>query len=215
MSDRKARILAEAQAMLDEMGVDAFTIRELSRRANVAQRTLYNVFGSKEDIIASAIELHFNSLIEAAPPDVSDGGHDTLFHRSNGIVDVIVRLRRYAAAMVGVYFAPGADAKIHESLVHIWRTGAGNWMDQPAAKSLLVKMPKAQRDAVASLLMNTAYANIGDWVSGRISEAEFRRRYTVNSLIVVRSYLRPKARARADEIIAQAFADEGDQSARS
>jgi AcrR family transcriptional regulator len=206
MFDRKARILAEAQSMLDELGVDAFTIRELSRRANVAQRTLYNVFGSKEDIIASAIELHFSSLIEAMPPDLSEGGLDTLFHRTHGTVDVIVRLRRYAAAMVGVFFAPSADPKIHNSLVRVWRIGAGSWMDQPAAKSLLVKMPKAQVDAVAAMLLNSAYANIGDWVSGRISEAEFRRRATVNSLMIARSYLKPRVRAQADEIIAAAFA---------
>jgi len=199
--------------MLDELGVDAFTIRELSRRADVAQRTLYNVFGSKEDIIASAIELHFNSLIEATPPDVSEGGVDTLFHRTNRTVDVIIRLRRYAAAMVGVFFAPGADPKIHNSLVRIWRIGAANWMDQPAAKSLLVKMPRAQIDVLAALLLNAAYANIGDWVSGRVSEAEFRRRYTVNSLMIARSYLKPRVRAEADEIIATAFAGGSDDPA--
>jgi hypothetical protein len=86
-------------------------------------------------------------------------------------------------------------------------------MSQPAGKSLLVKMPRAQFEALAALLMNTAFANISDWVSGRISEAEYRRRATVNTLMIARSYLKPKARALADEIIAAAFAGGSDERA--
>ena len=209
MFDRKRRILTEAQALLDELGVEGFTIRELSRRANVAQRTLYNVFGSKEDIIASAIELHFHSLIGAAPAYVADGDLDALVARAKGIVDVITGIRRYAAAMMGVFFSPGADPKIHESLVRVWRAGAGAWLDPTGKHSFLVRMSPAQLEALAALLMNTAYANIGDWVAGRISDAEFRRRATVNSLLISRSYLKPKIRARADAIIAAEFSGDG------
>ena len=203
MFDRKRRILTEAQALLDEHGVDGFTIRELSRRADVAQRTLYNVFGSKEDIIASAIELHFNTLIERTRPLAADADLDTLVQRSQLIVDVIVRLRRYATAMVGAYFAPGSDPKIHDSLVRIWRSDGAAWL----RPSLLVKMSPARLDALAGLLVNAAYANIGDWLTGRISEAEFRRRTSINSLTICRSYLKPSIRARADELIAAAFGE--------
>src|SRR5579862_1973223 len=106
MQDRRQRILAEAQALLDERGVDGFTIRELSRRADVAQRTLYNVFGSKEDIVASAIELHFTSLLPEFPPPPPGADVEAYLCLMDAILERTINLRRYATAMATVFFSP-------------------------------------------------------------------------------------------------------------
>jgi len=204
MADRKNRILSEAQKLLDEAGVDGFTIRELSRRAGVAQRTLYNVFGSKEEIVASAIELHFQGLVASMALPVG-GELDQMIDRGAAIVEWVIRLRRYASAMVGVFFAPNADPRIHESLVRVWRSGVGAWFHSERGRGELVRMSPGQREALAAIILNTGYANIGDWTAGRISEAEFRRRTRVNLLLICRGYLRPKARARADALIAETY----------
>jgi AcrR family transcriptional regulator len=210
MFDRKRRILTEAQAMLDEEGVENFTIRGLSKRADVAQRTLYNVFGSKEDIIASAVELHFQSLIDAAPGPITPGDLDGLLARRLGISNAIVRLRRYAKAMTGVFVSPDGDPKIHESLLHIWHTGSGGaWLEPEFRRSFLVRMPAEKFDAIIAILINSDYCNIGDWVSDRISESEFRRRSMTNHLLILRGYFKPSVRARADEIISDYYRGAG------
>lgn len=59
---RRSRILRETRLMLVEGGYDEVTIRELARRADVAQRTLYNAFGSRENIVAAAIIQYYEEL---------------------------------------------------------------------------------------------------------------------------------------------------------
>src|SRR3954453_14424586 len=55
MHERRQRILAETRRVIEEHGIENLSMRELCKRANVAQRTLYNAFGSKDLIVGLAI----------------------------------------------------------------------------------------------------------------------------------------------------------------
>ncbi|MDB5447166.1 MAG: hypothetical protein JWQ97_2483 [Phenylobacterium sp.] len=206
MQDRRRRILTEAQQLLDEKGIDGFTIRELSRRAGVAQRTLYNVFGSKEDIVASAIEEHYAGLLETLPPHAPAASLEAHLERLALMSRVVVSLRRYATAMVGVFFSPTVDRRIHDSLHRISITGSGNWLERAEAAQVLVKLSDTERQRLITLLVNVAYANITDWAAGRIGDAELGLRAQLNFLLCVRYFLRPKHRADADALIARLLA---------
>ena len=201
MLDRRRRILAEAQRLLDEHGVEGFTIRELSARAEVAQRTLYNVFGSKEEIIAAAIDQHFRGLLADAPAPPAATDFEGLLARSAQIADFVINLRRYASAMVGVFFSPLGDARIHDSLVRISMYGGGDWIGRAEAAGVLVPLSVRARDAMLALLINGAYANVGDLTTGRIGEAEFRRRSQSHVLLVCHAYLRPANRRTATDLL--------------
>jgi AcrR family transcriptional regulator len=180
-------------------------MRELSRRAKVALRTLYNVFGSKEDIIVSIIRLRYDSL--ERPRDPKEVTLEAITARHLEVTRWLLRQRRYASAMAGVFFAPRADARIHEILVQLWRFGSGAWLYEADADRLLVRLTPPQRETLAALLLNTGYANVADWAAGRISDAEFRRRAVANPLLICRGYFRPSVRAAADEILSETYRD--------
>jgi TetR/AcrR family transcriptional repressor of uid operon len=201
MADRKDRILSEAQQLLDEKGVKGFTIRELSRRADVAQRTLYNVFGSKEDIIVSAIERYHATLDmpSNAPPDDIEQELEVIAAAAR----VVISLRRYATAMVDVFFSPTVDRRIYESLRRISLSGANHWIELAGTDKVLVKMSEPERDRLRALLVNVTYANITDWAASRISDAELVLRWQINFLIIIRNYLRPAQRKVADAALAR------------
>lgn len=55
MEKRRRRILFEARRMLTKDGYDALTTRGLAKAAGVTQPTLYNLIGSKEDILEKLI----------------------------------------------------------------------------------------------------------------------------------------------------------------
>ena len=48
--ERRRRILREARRLLAESGLEKFSIRTLCKRADVAQRTLYNAFHNRDRI---------------------------------------------------------------------------------------------------------------------------------------------------------------------
>jgi AcrR family transcriptional regulator len=201
MQDRRLRILAEAQALLDEHGVDGFTIRELSRRAGVAQRTLYNVFGSKEDIVASAIELHFMGMAPEFPPPPPGEDLRAYLDRMEVILDRTINLRRYATAMVTVFFSPTADRRIYDSLRRISDAGSGAWVRRAVEGQLLKALSPLDRERLSTLLVNMGYANITDWAAGRITGGELKTRFKLNHLIAIRPHVRAPHRAMVDGLL--------------
>jgi AcrR family transcriptional regulator len=201
MRDRKQRILMEAQKLVEEFGVEGFTIRGLSSRAKVAPRTLYNLFGSKEDIIASAIEHYFDVLLEDLPPPPQPDDIVGVVDRLRQISDIIMSLRRYATAMVGVFFSPATDPRIHDSLVRISAVGTGHWLGAAEAAHILRPLDAAQRGVLTGLAVNAGYANVGDWVSGRIGAREFKRRAQVNTLLITFVFLRAEHQSPVRKII--------------
>ena len=207
MTDRRRRILAEAQALIGEQGVDGFTIRALSARAGVATRTLYNAFGGKEDIIAAAIEQHFTSLLEELPPpgrgDDLRGQLDLL----RAIARRILTLRAYATAMAAVYFSPTADRRFYEVLRWISMTGTVGWIERAEPAGFLVRMSEATRERLTTLITNVAYANVTDWAAGRIDDAEFVRRGPILYLLNIHAYVAPSRRAEVDALLAEATGD--------
>ncbi len=190
MADRRRRILAEAQAIIDELGVEGFTIRELSRRAGVAQRTLYNQFGSKEDILASAIHDHFAGLLDALPPPPAPSDFEGHLRRIDALVDRTVELRRYATAMVGVFFSPTVDRRLYDTLRWISGGGSVSWVPEAVRSDVLARLSAADVERLSTLLVNTGYANVTDWAAGRISAAEMKLRFKINFLTCIQPLTR-------------------------
>ena len=206
MRDRRARILAEAQGLLDEMGVEGFTIRELSRRANVAQRTLYNVFGSKEEIVAAAIDEHFADLVRTVAPRPADSLEQQL-EGIRRIAHATIGLRRYATAMVGVFFSPTVDRRIYDSLYRISQGAGDGWSGRAGKSKLVAAMGPANRARLNNLIVNQSYSNVTDWAAGRIGDEEFVLRAQLYFLSCIRAHLRARHRAEADALIAALMQD--------
>ncbi len=195
MADRRQRILGQAQAMLEDLGVEGFTIRELGRRADVAQRTIYNLIGGKEDVIASAIHQHFAGLLAQLPPPPPPEDFEGHLRRIDAISLRTVSLKRYATAMVGVFFSPAVDRRLYDTLRWISEVGGAGWLTQAAAGGILTPLSPIDRERLATLITNTGYANITDWAAGRISDAEMRLRWKINFLLCVQPLIRPAHRS--------------------
>jgi AcrR family transcriptional regulator len=56
MAERRERILAAARDMIGQRGYEALTMRDLARASRVTVPTIYNLIGSKEQVLFAAIE---------------------------------------------------------------------------------------------------------------------------------------------------------------
>ncbi len=81
--ERQAAILEAARRMLEKKGYSGVTMRALAREASVAQATLYNIYGSKDDLILSAVE----DLLLGVEADVHSTGS------TPGIESILTRAR--------------------------------------------------------------------------------------------------------------------------
>ncbi len=56
MAERRERILAAAREIIGRQGYEALTMRDLARASRVTVPTIYNLIGSKEQVLFAAIE---------------------------------------------------------------------------------------------------------------------------------------------------------------
>jgi AcrR family transcriptional regulator len=107
---RLAQILAAADAILAEEGVEALTIRRIADRAGVPVGTLYQFFpdkGSVVDAVARAYITEFDALVDGLVNSAADGDWSDPVGR---IVDQFVALYRshpgYVALWSGRHLSP-------------------------------------------------------------------------------------------------------------
>lgn len=73
MAERRERILEAAREIIAERGFEALTVRELAQAAGVTAPTIYNLIGSKDQVLVAAVAEQtdrFVRSIERAPGDV-------------------------------------------------------------------------------------------------------------------------------------------------
>lgn len=83
----RRKIIAAAQELLREGGIEALTMRSLAERAQVSSRTPYNLFGSKTDVLIGLIDEPLRRWIAAPSPPVAQGVLATML----AMVQVIYR----------------------------------------------------------------------------------------------------------------------------
>ena len=63
--DLRATLVTTALALVDEVGIDGFSLREVSRRAGVSHAAAYNHFEDKSALVAAIVHASFGRLREA------------------------------------------------------------------------------------------------------------------------------------------------------
>jgi AcrR family transcriptional regulator len=62
--DKKESILNTAKQMFDRYGVQKTNLDEMARRARVAKATIYNYFGSKDQVYIEVLKREANEIVE-------------------------------------------------------------------------------------------------------------------------------------------------------
>jgi AcrR family transcriptional regulator len=151
----RARVLHAAVEVLAETGVDALTMHAVAERADVALRTVYNHFPSKEALVVEAYDGLAGSVKDAvaAIPDTGTP-HDRLGWFVDAVFDSYERESPGAAAIMRVTGVADFDA--HLSAVRAWRRQQLMALLRPADRAGSLHVPFKQ--AVALAFLWTAFA---------------------------------------------------------
>lgn len=93
---KRATTLAVARSLLAREGYDGTTMLQVAREAKVAPATLYNVFGSKQNLLREAVEELFLALVNLARQRAGSGGVDRITSYQQYILDEYERNPGYA-----------------------------------------------------------------------------------------------------------------------
>ncbi len=75
---RRATILSQARELMEERGYEGITMRDLADRSGVALKTLYDIYGSKDDLLAQAVGERARLVFEGLDRDTGKVGFDRL-----------------------------------------------------------------------------------------------------------------------------------------
>ncbi|HKY82384.1 MAG TPA: TetR/AcrR family transcriptional regulator [Sphingobium sp.] len=197
--ERRQRILHETRKMIAEDGLEGFSIRTLCRRADVAQRTLYNAFHSKDRLIALAIRETYegvNSYIR----------YRTSAETLEGIVDRLMsvnrrnlKARNYTQAVTSIYFSANTSEDVWNALREMVYLNLRQWLDRVVRDGEL--QPWASLQEVAENFANVEYSVINDWARGRIPDEDYVRRLIRAVLSLAAGVTRGATQARANQML--------------
>ena len=178
MARRRVRVLEETRKLIAEAGYDGVTMRLLAERSQVASATLYNIYGNKETLIATAVSELLEEQIERGRQQ-SGGGLEGEITRIQWIAEEIMRMPEYARAMVTVYFSGSADNIVRDLLRRITSTNYTRMLD--ALKRDGDLLPWVNVELVASELANHEYAVVHDWAVGQLPSEQLadRQKYVM------------------------------------
>lgn len=130
MHERRRRILEETRRVIEEHGIENLSMRELCKRADVAQRTLYNAFGSKDHIVGLAIRENYLEQIARMKFTAAADTMEGVIERLARVCMHFGRQRNYMKAVMDLYFSPNPHKDVMEMMRELSYENVRPWLTQ-------------------------------------------------------------------------------------
>lgn len=197
MAARHASILAAARAGLTEKGFNGVTMQELADRAGVTKKTLYNVFGNKDDLLFAAVAEVVDDYRESGSH--SEPGIMAIVASRDAALDQVAGAPDYANAMTATLMQVDDDHPLVRMLLR----------DSVAFNEEQLRLEEARgglRDdcnptAVAEQITGQAWGCIVLFYKGVLSLEQFQKQSRLGLLLVLREVARGEARDRMSDQI--------------
>jgi AcrR family transcriptional regulator len=201
MQERRQRILDETRRVIEENGIENLSMRELSKRADVAQRTLYNAFGSKDRIVGLVIQDNYLQQVSrmkfATAPDTMEG----VIERLARVCMHFGRKRNYLKAVMDLYFAPTVHRDTIAMMRELSYANVRPWLLQLEQRRQL--SPFLSREQIEGDMTDLAFAVMRKWTIGDIGVARMADEAVRGFLVLAAGATTGEARERALRTLAQ------------
>lgn len=188
---RRLRILDETQRLIGEVGIHNLCMDEVARRADVAKRTLYNVFQSKEHLIAAAL-FRFLEAHELKIEYSEAATLDWMLNRLMTIARRNLENRGYTRALMNIYYSVEANQDINRIIHNGAARSHGPWISDLAMRKQL--LPWVDVPKLISRLVRYRFATFHAWAEGEIPDEELVVELVHGVLMVLAGATRGEAR---------------------
>lgn len=185
--------------MIAEDGLEGFSVRQLCRRAEVAQRTLYNAFHNKDRVIALAIREAYDDFNKNVRYRTDANTLPGVLDRTIAINSRNFKVRNYTKAVVSIYFGPGTPRDVWETLRDMSVKATHEWLMVMQARNEL--RPWVDSYHFATTMANVQYSVINDWCLGRLSDKEYLPRLAESMLLLLIGAVQGKVREEAEAFL--------------
>jgi len=186
MLERRLRILREARRMIAETASIDFSMEELCARAGVAKNTIYNAFGNKENVIASAIQQYivdFSSTVTSVHDPLSLTGRlERTIKSSVGLPQI----RAYTTIIFALYNSSKVDPQIRAAIRGVAVRLHTPFVERLAELGQLA--PGTTAEQMVAALTSSVYAVHSDWTHGEVQDHALVDRICEAALVVTAGF---------------------------
>ena len=201
MHERRRRILEETKRVIEEHGIENLSMRELCKRADVAQRTLYSAFGSKDHIVGLAIQENYLEQIARMRFTMAADTMEGVIERMVRVFVHFGRQRNYMKAVMDLYFSPNPHTDVMEMMRELSYANVRPWLTQLQERGEL--NPSLTLDEVARSMTDLAFTTMHQWTVGEIGVTKMTEQAVRGFLVLAAGSTTGKAQALALETLAQ------------
>jgi len=189
MDRRRNKILEAARSIIETEGVQGLSVRQLANRSGLVVKTLYNLYGSKENILVSLIEqgtAEVDATIATAAVSLSD------FTSSiSALEDVVLRSATILKpAMLASFHLSGAR-DTSALAMHKRRSQAIEAALSAAQDNGLIRID-TDAHVVAWLLYRSYVEVLTDWAFGVLSDQQFKDNSRFAVLTSLHAFVTPE-----------------------
>ncbi len=168
---RRFRILEETRKIIAEKGTGSFSMDEICKRAGVARRTLYNIFQSKEGMIAAAISQYFDKYVVHSCDGEPEKDLISVIRRMVAMANRNLEVRHYSHVLIGIYHSPDIDECTWRAIHTITLDSHKGWIAHLRDNHKLQSW--ADADKLAHNLTRYRYAIGISWMQGHLKDEDF------------------------------------------
>jgi AcrR family transcriptional regulator len=202
---RRQRILDFARVLIGERGYANFNLSDLGARAGVAKQTIYNIFGTKERLIATAINDYFEEREGRIRYVSKPATMERMIERVIVAGRASLSIPHYISALMAIYHAVDTDPDIWAAIHEVGTYPHRAWIESLAERGLLqpwidpaelIDDLAAQRDLV-----------LLEWCRGKLDDELSIVRKVVGSLTLMAGATRGEARTEVEARLAEILRD--------
>lgn len=171
MRARQARILSEARALIGSKGIQGLTMRELAKKSDVAFRTLYNIYGSKDVLVSYAVKDFLENIIVISVRKSRNKPHlERLLALLDMIANEVIKASAYVHVLISTYFKFDRPQEIHDLLHQIVLSTFADFLHELKVMGALKEWTSV--DLLAEEIAEKVMWRIFQWTHQHISDAE-------------------------------------------
>lgn len=165
-AERRRRILASALTLVGKLGYDSVTMRMIAQESATAEKTLYNIFGTKDRLVALAAHDRSADVFALAARREPRSGWPRLREFARAAAEVTLEAPVLSRALAGLLL----DHAELVGLQDVYESEVGAILRAMAVDGLLT--PDAPPEALVRVIRLAVVSAVLFWAKDQIADAE-------------------------------------------